>query len=136
MLIPLSMERRCIHICNTIFDFTRVLHIFLDGYTYHIDKILYMVSEHNENGNKLHYQQNIKHFISYVSVNGIKIKMGLLQLLVSMEKYLSVINIINQIETDNEYNYMYNDLRKSTTSYYDKYFPYDDVKFLRDLIVK
>lgn len=71
----LSQEIRTeLQVCNSIFDFTRVIPIFLEGDKYHIDKILYSVSEHNEIGNKLHYQQNTKQSLSYMTLNGIKLK--------------------------------------------------------------
>jgi predicted unusual protein kinase regulating ubiquinone biosynthesis (AarF/ABC1/UbiB family) len=130
----LSLEIRTeIQICNTIFDFTRVLHIFLDGDKYHTDKILYTVSEHNELGNKLHYQQNIKYFIAYISINNIELDTKFFQTLIWMERFISVIDLQNYIDNNPEYRYMYNDYRASTTSYYyDKYFPYDDIRILRD----
>ena len=132
----LSTETRTdIQICNTIYDFTRVLHIFLDGDKYHIDKFLYMISEHNETGNKIHYQQNTKQVISYITVNGIKLRKELFHTLIFMEKSIPVINMINKIEAGTDYNYMYNDYRKLTiVNYYDKYFPYDDIKILRDTL--
>ena len=132
----LSPEIRTeIQMCNAVYDFTRVIHILLYGDKYHIDKILYMVSEHNKIGNKLHYVQNNKQFVSYITVNGIKLKKEFFQILTFTEKLLASINLINEIESYTEYKYMYNDLRKSTNAYYyDKYFPYDDVKILRDTV--
>lgn len=51
-----------------------------------------------------------------------------------MEKTISLMYFINEIEKDHKYKNMYNDLRKSNNNlyYYDKYFPYDDIKILRD----
>ena len=132
----LSQETRIeIQTCNILCDFTRVLHILLDGDKYHIDKFLYMISEHNETGNKIHYQQNVKQVISYITVNGIKFRKELFQTLIFMEKCIPLVNMNNKIETETDYKYMYNDYRKLTIeNYYDKYFPYDDVKILRDTL--
>ena len=53
------------------------------------------------------------------------------QIFVFMEKTVSAMNIVNEIEIDPEYKYMYNDLRKSINAhFYDKYYPYDDMKIL------
>jgi predicted unusual protein kinase regulating ubiquinone biosynthesis (AarF/ABC1/UbiB family) len=138
----LSPEIRTdIQICNTLYDFTHVLPIFLDGDKYHIDKMLYLVSEHNETGNNLYYQQNIKQTISYISINGIKLNKSLFQTIAFTEKTIILMNMMNELESESEYTYMYNDLRKSTVRYYyDKYLPYDDIKILKDklghLVVK
>ena len=128
----LSNEDR-LHIpcCTTTYDFTSVAKLLQDET--HINKLLRLVKDHNESGNKLHYEQNIKYMISYIIMHGIKINKQYFQILVHMEKLIPIINIINQIETDNEYRYMCNDLRKTTVYYYyDKYFPYDDVKIICD----
>ena len=128
----LSNEDR-LHIpcCTTTYDFTSVAKLLPDET--HINKLLRLVKDHNESGNKLHYEQNIKYMISYIIMHDIKINKQYFQILVHMEKLIPIMNIINQIETDNEYRYMCNDLRKTTVSYYyDKYFPYDDVKIICD----
>ena len=54
------------------------------------------------------------------------------KILVHSEKYESNNVILNDLEKDPEfrYHYMYDDLRKSTHKYYDKYFPFDDIQIL------
>jgi hypothetical protein len=130
----LSTEIRTeIQICNVLCDFTRVLHIFLDGDKYHIDKLLYLVSDHNEIGNVLHYQQNAKQMISYITINSIKLKKEIFHTCVITEKTLTIMNIRDELENKPEYSYMCDILKSNNYTYfYDTYYPYDDFKIIRE----
>ncbi len=86
---------------------------------------------HYELGNKRLLQYNTKLSLSYITLNNIKINPNIFKLMVHSEKYEANNVILNILEKDSEYRYMYDDFRKSTNKYYyDKYFPFDDIQIL------
>ena len=132
----LSFEtRRQILLTNTIYHTEQFIRLILSNEPEHIDKILYLCSNHNGIGNPIHFVQNAKIFIQYITLNGIRLNHSIFRIIFHMEKILLVINLTKDVEKQHEYKYMYNDLRKYENSYYyDKYFPYDDVKILKDTL--
>lgn len=127
-----SEVRTNIVLYNQRYDSIGVGRFILDD-KYHIDKFINIMSEHIELGNKIKHQYITKQLISYLAINGIKLNKQKFQMLAFMEKTVSAANIVNNLEKHLQYRYMYNDLRKSTYTYYlDKYFPYDDMKIIHD----
>jgi predicted unusual protein kinase regulating ubiquinone biosynthesis (AarF/ABC1/UbiB family) len=130
----LSYETRYqILLTNTTYHTEQFIRLVLSNEPEHIDKLLYLCSNHNDISNPIHFVKNANIFIQYITLNGIQLNRSIFRIIVHMEKILSVINITKDIEKQPEYKYMYNDLRKYPNSYYyDKYYPYDDVKILKD----
>ena len=127
----LSSETRTnIIIYNDMYDLINLARVGTDD-TYHRERFLHMMSEHIELGNKLKHKFAMKKLVSYMAINGVKMIKQKFQIFVFMEKTVSAMNIVDEIETDPEYKYMYNDIRKYINAhFYDKYYPYDDMKIL------
>jgi predicted unusual protein kinase regulating ubiquinone biosynthesis (AarF/ABC1/UbiB family) len=132
----LSYETRYqILLTNTTYHTEQFIRLVLSNEPEHIDKLLYLCSNHNDISNPIHFVKNANIFIQYITLNGIQLNRSIFRIIVHMEKILSVINITKDIEKQPEYKYMYNDLRKYENSYYyDKYYPYDDVKIVKDTL--
>ena len=132
----LSFETRyTILEANNLANTKLFLHTIMPNEDKHIDKILYLCSDHNTLGNAIHFLQNMPVAIQYITLNSIRLHRSILRILYHMEKLISTINVQLNIEKQPEYKYMWNDLRKYQNSYYyDKYFPYDDVKLLKDTL--
>jgi predicted unusual protein kinase regulating ubiquinone biosynthesis (AarF/ABC1/UbiB family) len=128
----LSFETRCgIVMSFVIYD----IHLFIDMFTKtdatYRDKYIHLVSGSDETGNVSQFQSCITKIATYSIINKIQVYMGYLYILLHAEKYTANNQIIYELIQDEQYHYMYDDLRKSNNKYYyDKYYPFDDIQIL------
>ncbi len=95
--------------------------------------IMSQISKHNDIGNREHFVYNLKVLIQYICLNGVQINNEILQILIACEKYGSITSLQHELEKDDEYSYHRIFLLKhKMVEYYDTYYPYDDIKIMRD----
>jgi predicted unusual protein kinase regulating ubiquinone biosynthesis (AarF/ABC1/UbiB family) len=89
----------------------------------------------NKRGDVHYYYNSFKKISIYLVINNIKINPGLVKMLTTMKNNQSHTKILFELEKDDDLLYYNKHVRTyGRVSLYDKYFPYDDVKNIRDTI--
>ena len=114
------------------YDFEKFITLFLEPGD--VSRLMYLLDE-NEIGNREHFQINCKKLLQFIAINGIHVPKYVTMTLQTQEKTITLFSLLNTLERDYEYKYMYQYLRNTNYSaYMDKYFPYDDCQLVKELL--
>jgi len=114
-----------------LYDFELIVDLLTEE-QYHRNKIL-KKCDYNIRDKK-RFDKSMKYMISYIILNGIPIQKSKFQCLIVTEKYIASSDLLDELEKDKEYQYLKDDIKKNRVNYYETYFPYDDMKLLKDFV--
>jgi predicted unusual protein kinase regulating ubiquinone biosynthesis (AarF/ABC1/UbiB family) len=112
------------------YDFEKFITFFFEPGD--VPRMMYMLDE-NEIGNREHFQINCTKLLQFIAINGLSVPNYVIMCIQTQEKLLGLFSLLNTLERDYEYNYMYKYIRNTNYSaYIDKYFPYDDCQLIKE----
>ena len=113
-----------------IYDFNIISDILLGEYPHHKQQFMNTVS--NLGSDKAMYMKKCIMILQYITIHSIDVAKYKICYMMSLEKNICFNNVIYEIETDTEYQYMHNYIRENNfDTFMDKYFPYDDLQILK-----
>jgi predicted unusual protein kinase regulating ubiquinone biosynthesis (AarF/ABC1/UbiB family) len=89
-----------------------------------------------KNGYKPSFDANTKYMIMYITIHGVPVDKSKFKCIMVGEKSVASSNLLLELENDTDCMYFKRAMNQSHSTYYNAYYPYDDVKTLRDFAVK